>query len=251
MNIRNFMAALTENKSQFVSKETIKRLVKDVKDIMKNPLHDSGIYYMHSSTDMMFGKALIIGPPNTPYEGGYYLFKFEFPCDYPHNPPKVTYFTNDGATRFNPNLYKSGKVCVSILNTWKGPQWTGCQTISSTLLCLCSAVLNDQPLLNEPGVRSDNPDYQNYMDIITYKNYEVAICGMLVRKDIINDFPELHDIMVQHFYENYASILGRITRDMVEERIVATKIYGMKTKIRYAITKSKITEIYESLTKLN
>jgi|TARA_B100000768_G_C11144367_1_gene317492 ubiquitin-conjugating enzyme E2 Z len=249
------MAAIQDNKSQFVSKDTIKRLVKDVKDIMKNPLHDSGIYYVHSDTDMMFGKALIIGPPNTPYEGGYYLFKFEFPCDYPHNPPKVTYFTNDGATRFNPNLYKSGKVCVSILNTWRGPQWTGCQTISSTLLCLCSAVLNDQPLLNEPGVRSDNPDYQNYMDIITYKNYEVAICGMLVRDNIMNEFPELHDIMAKHFCENYAAILGRITRDMAKEpkaeRIVTTKIYGMKTKIRYTITKTKIEEIYESLTKLN
>ena len=122
----------------------------------------------------------------------------------------MIYYTNDGVTRFNPNLYRSGKVCLSVLNTWKGPQWTGCQSISSVLLCLCSAVLNDQPLLNEPGVLKDNPDYQNYTDIITYKNYEVAICDMIQRKDIQEGFPELYDIMVQHFYENYQAILGRI-----------------------------------------
>jgi len=245
------MAALQEVQTKFVSKDTIKRLVKDVKDINKNPLHDSGIYYIHSETDMLSGKALIIGPPNTPYHGGYYLFNFEFPCDYPHKPPKVTYFTNDGVTRFNPNLYRSGKVCVSILNTWRGPQWTGCQTISSVLLCLCSAVLNDQPLLNEPGVRSDNPDYQNYMDIITFKNYEVAICDMLQRDDIRKEFPQMHEIMIQHFYENYNDILDRIQQYDNEERIIATKIYAMKTKICYSKIKCRTIKIYESLTKLN
>lgn len=250
------MAAMDENKPQIVTKETIKRLVKDVKDIMNNPLHDNGIYYIHSDKDMMEGKALIIGPPNTPYEGGYYLFKFVFPFDYPHKPPKVIYYTNDGVTRFNPNLYKSGKVCLSVLNTWKGPQWTGCQSISSVLLCLCSAVLNDQPLLNEPGVLKDNPDYQNYTDIITYKNYEVAICDMIQRKDIQEGFPELYDIMVQHFYENYQAILGRIDAHLEkasnnEDKILTTKIYGMKTKISYSCVRRHIEKLYDSLTKLN
>ena len=83
---------------------------------------------------MLVGYALIIGPKDTPYAYGNFLFKFLFPYDYPHTPPKVTYHTNDGYTRFNPNLYKSGKVCISLLNTWKGEQWTGCQTIKSILL---------------------------------------------------------------------------------------------------------------------
>lgn len=245
------MAAIEESKSQFVSKDTIKRLVKDVKDIMNNPLHDCGIYYVHSDTDMMHGKALIIGPPNTPYEGGYYLFKFHFPCDYPHKPPKVTYFTNDGVTRFNPNLYKSGKVCISILNTWKGPQWTGCQSISSILLCLCSAVLNNQPLLNEPGVLRDNPDYQNYTDIITYKNYQVAICDMIERVEIREQFAELYEIMIQHFYENYEAVIRRIDANTTEDKTIVTKIYGMKTNICYSSLKTRVINIYESLTKLN
>ena len=55
----------------------------------------------------------------------------KFTTDYPHSPPQVTYWTNGDNIRFNPNLYKCGKVCVSLLNTWRGDQWTSCQTISS------------------------------------------------------------------------------------------------------------------------
>ena len=33
---------------------------------------------------------------------------------------KLTYLTNDGNTRFHPNLYRNGKVCLSVLNTWRG-----------------------------------------------------------------------------------------------------------------------------------
>ncbi len=236
-----------EENTKFVSKDTIKRLVKDVKEIIKNPLEESGIYYFHSETDMMRGNAMIIGPPNTPYEGGYYLFKFDFPCDYPHKPPKVTYFTNDGLTRFNPNLYKSGKVCISILNTWRGPQWTGCQTISSILLSLCSAVLNDEPLLNEPGVLKTSVDYTNYTDIITYKNYEVAICDMIERADIRDKFPEMYDIMIKHFIENYKNILDKIEEHTSDERLVITQMYKMKTNINYQELKLRVIKLYNSL----
>ena len=120
----------------FITKETIKRLAKDVKEIYTNPLEQHGIYYFHSEDDILSGQALIIGPKNTPYTYGNYLFTFRFPPDYPVKPPTVTYHTNDGITRFNPNLYRSGKVCISILNTWKGPQWTSCQSIYSILIII-------------------------------------------------------------------------------------------------------------------
>ena len=91
---------------KIIKKETIQRLLKDVKQIIKHPLTDNGIFYSHDDSNMMEGYALIIGPRETPYFGGFYFFKFVFPCDYPFSPPKVTYMTNDGTTRYNPNLYK-------------------------------------------------------------------------------------------------------------------------------------------------
>ena len=116
---------------QILSKETVQRLLKDVRNIIKNPLTDQGIYYIHDDEDILKGYALIIGPEETPYFGGFYFFEFSYPFDYPFSPPDVKYCTNDGSTRFNPNLYTNGKVCVSILNTWMGEKWSSCQTINS------------------------------------------------------------------------------------------------------------------------
>ena len=59
-----------------VPKETMSRLIKDVKKIIKQPLTDNGIYYIHDDTDMLKGYALIIGPSDTPYFGGNYFFEF-------------------------------------------------------------------------------------------------------------------------------------------------------------------------------
>ena len=98
-----------------ISKEALRRIVSDLKELSKSPLTSHGIYYEHDETDVLKGRALIIGPQNTPYEDGFYLFKFMFPANYPHAPPVVTFCSNDGLTRFNPNLYRSGKVCLSIL----------------------------------------------------------------------------------------------------------------------------------------
>ena len=66
--------------------------------------------------------------------------------------------TCDGATRFHPNLYRNGKVCLSILNTWKGEQWTSCQTIRSILLTLIT-LFHNKPLLNEPGFTEKSSDF--------------------------------------------------------------------------------------------
>lgn len=66
-------------------------------------------------------KALIIGPEDSPYQNGTFIFDLFFPKNYPSNPPKVNLqTTGNGVVRFNPNLYNDGKVCLSILNTWEG-----------------------------------------------------------------------------------------------------------------------------------
>ena len=162
----------------FIAKDTLRRIISDIKDLRLNPLTAHGIFYEHDETDMLKGRALIIGPADTPYADGFYLFRFNFPVNYPHAPPTVEFCTGDGYTRFNPNLYRTGKVCLSILNTWKGEPWSGCQTISSVLLAICT-VLNAEPLLNEPGITKAHRDYDAYNAIITYKNIEVALFKML------------------------------------------------------------------------
>ena len=76
-----------------ITSKTQKRLIRDVREIMKNPLTDQGIYYTHDETNMLKGYAMIIGPSECIYQDGFYFFEFIFPKDYPFSPPKVLYHT--------------------------------------------------------------------------------------------------------------------------------------------------------------
>ena len=222
-----------------INKETIRRLVSDIADIKKNPLNDEGIYYEHDDTDMLRGYALIIGPADTVYFGGFYFFEFKFPYNYPHAPPKVKFHTNDGHTRFHPNLYKTGKCCLSILNTWRGEQWTGCQTLRSVLVTLLS-ILDKTPLLNEPGISRHHADYNTYDKIIRYKNIKIAILEMMNTKSRCypnkNNFNIFKKIMENEFEKN-KKLIKKLIRKQIksseEETNLTTTLYSMNVFINY------------------
>jgi ubiquitin-conjugating enzyme E2 Z len=245
---------MSEENCVVISKETISRLIKDVKEILKNPLESHGIYYKHDDEDLLKGKALIIGPPGTPYENGFYLFEIKYPANYPFSPPKLVYRTNDGVTRFNPNLYKCGKVCLSVLNTWRGEQWSACQTISSVLLVLCT-VLNDSPLLNEPGVTKTHVDYDNYNSILKFKNMEVAIINMLTNEEIGLLFSDFSPVMKKHFLTNYDKIINIVDKEIEQQtinnkpdtNIITTSVYQMMFKINYKDLKQKLIKCHDHL----
>jgi ubiquitin-protein ligase len=232
--------------STFISKETISRLLNDVKQIIKNPLTDNGIYYIHDDSDLLKGYALIIGPSDTPYFGGNYFFEFKFPYDYPHSPPKVTYCTNGNGVRFNPNLYKCGKVCVSLLNTWSGEQWTSCQTISTVLLTLCTLLCKD-PLLNEPGVTKHHLEFGNYTKIIEFSNIDIAVCDIMNKKEgmYLNFFDLFYQNVKENFEKNYDGLIK-----FIDEKIEANKnkdsciiiggFYNMSVNADYVKLKEKI-----------
>jgi len=223
----------------FISKETVSRLLKDVKQIIKSPLTEHGIYYIHDDTDMMKGYALIIGPSETPYFGGNYFFELNYPTDYPHSPPKVKFFTNGNNIRFNPNLYKCGKVCISILNTWRGDQWTSCQTISTVLLTLCTLLCKD-PILNEPGVTSISSDFKKYTEIIEYANIDIAVCDIIKKKEgVYHDFFDSFSPFIKdNFMKNYDNILLFVKKKIEENKdktskVVVTSLYTMVVDIDY------------------
>ena len=222
----------------FVSKETVTRLLKDVKQILKNPLTENGIYYVHDDTDMMKGYALIIGPSDTPYFGGNYFFELNYPSDYPHSPPKVKYCTNGNNIRFNPNLYACGKVCISLLNTWRGDQWTSCQTISTVLLTLCTLLCSD-PLLNEPGVDKKHNDMINYTEIINFSNINIAICDIIDRKEgvFLPFFENFYPFVKENFIQNYYKLLQITNKknDDFKNQLVnfKTGYYSMNVTVDY------------------
>tara|TARA_B110001450_G_scaffold68603_1_gene64830 strand:- start:1227 stop:1940 length:714 start_codon:yes stop_codon:yes gene_type:complete len=229
-----------------ITQNTIKRLLKDIKDIKNNSLETNGIYYKHSDDDILKGYALIIGQKNTPYEHGFYFFDIKYPCNYPHSPPTFKYCTNDGFTRFNPNLYIDGKVCLSILNTWSGEQWSACQTISTILLTICT-ILNDKPLLNEPGISETHRDFNNYNKIITYKNFDTAICNYFETINFNNKYSFFHSIIKNYFMENYNNIIENIKNNTIDKTRINLSIYNMSTFINYQNLLQRLETIYFSL----
>ena len=158
------------------SKRCKKRLRKDLVSIMRDPL--PGVCVWCADTDITTIYALITGVSGTPYEGGTFLFVMRAPVDYPSSPPRVKLLTTgSGRVRFNPNLYRSGKVCLSILGTWAGPGWSPAQSISSILLSI-QTLMNETPYHNEPGFERSsktNPnDVSDYNLCISHETIRVA-----------------------------------------------------------------------------
>lgn len=185
----------------------LKRIILDIRDITKSPIDN--IFYFPNEDNICKGTALIIGPKDTPYQYGFYIFDFTFPDSYPHGPPVVKYRTNDGNTRFNPNFYRNGKVCLSILNTWDGEPWSSCQSLRSILITL-QITMNEKPLLNEPGVHEiyHASRVEQYNDIIEFKNIETSI--LYIMKCVENPESPYHcfnDIVKEKFRENYDAIM--------------------------------------------
>jgi ubiquitin-protein ligase len=205
-----------------------KRLLKDVININKHPLTEHGIFYIHDSDNIKKGYALIIGPKDTIYSHGMYFFEFNYPNDYPFSPPKVTYLTNGEGVRFNPNLYRSGKVCISILNTWNGPQWSSCQTISSVLLTL-TTLFHNKPLLNEPGLTESHRSFKDYNKIIRYSSIKVALLSVLNKKICVGEYDKFKSYIIDYVNKNKQDIIDDIVT--IDSFLVASK----KTYITTAV----------------
>ena len=119
-------------------------------DATADSMRSAGIYYWVNEVNARNGKAMIIGPADTPYAWCPLVFTIDCPTDYPFSSPAVSFMTSDGMTRFHPNLYVNGKVCLSILGTWSGPKWTAVMTLS-TVLSSIQSLLEKNPIVNEPG----------------------------------------------------------------------------------------------------
>lgn len=145
-----------------LDKETIKRISSEIGSF-KNGLpltYDSSIWIRISKENINLMTFIISGPKDTPYENGLFEFHAYLPNGYPNVVPQVLIkTTGNGKVRFNPNLYDSGKVCLSLLNTWSGDEGEKWNPETSTFLqvmvSIQSLILIDKPYFNEPGYTKD------------------------------------------------------------------------------------------------
>lgn len=161
----------------------ISRITREIAQIARGD--DLSLAVATRDEDVRHVRALIIGPPETPYEYGFFEFNVKFGKEYPIKSPSVRALTtNGGRTRFNPNIYNEGKVCLSILGTWRGnpgEEWSSAQGLESVLLSIQS-LMSQNPYENEPGYESvkkheDMP--KKYVAKIRHETIRVSVCDRL------------------------------------------------------------------------
>ncbi len=164
----------------------------------------------------LYAQVMISGPDDTPYSGGLYLFDVYFPIEYPNVPPKVNLQTTGGGkVRFNPNLYNCGKVCLSLLGTWRGDSsenWNPkVSTFLQVLISIQALILIPEPYFNEPGYQSSmgSPSGQAQS-----RAYNENICKQNVRYAIIEQIRNpprgYEEIVHKHFSLQRTKILKTI-----------------------------------------
>ncbi|CAL4906441.1 unnamed protein product [Urochloa decumbens] len=121
-------------------------------EILDTSLPDT-IYVRAYENRMDLLRAVMVGASGTPYHDGLFFFDLQLPPSYPTTPPLVNY--HSFGLRVNPNLYPSGTVCLSLLNTFGGKDTELWSPESSSLLqvviSIQGLVLVAQPYYNEAG----------------------------------------------------------------------------------------------------
>ena len=138
------------------------RLSQELADLSSSlPCEDTNSIFVRCDKERIdVVKIMVMGSRDTPYSNG--AFVFDMYCDdsYPNNPPKMSLTTTGGGKiRFNPNLYSCGKVCLSLLGTWRGQASENWDAKLSTLLQLFISTqgitMSEDVYFNEPGFDSE------------------------------------------------------------------------------------------------
>uniref|UniRef100_A0A672QCJ7 E2 ubiquitin-conjugating enzyme n=1 Tax=Sinocyclocheilus grahami TaxID=75366 RepID=A0A672QCJ7_SINGR len=97
-----------------------KRIIKELTDLGRDPPAQCSAGPV--GDDLFHWQATIMGPNDSPYQGGVFFLTIHFPTDYPFKPPKVAFTTRI----YHPNINSNGSICLDILRS----QWSPALTIS-------------------------------------------------------------------------------------------------------------------------
>jgi len=144
-------------------------LMKQLKDLSRSPVEGFSAGLKDDSNAFVW-EVMLMGPPDTLYEGGFFAAELEFPKDYPNAPPTMKF----SSKMWHPNIYSDGRVCISILHppgddTYgyesASERWLPIHTVESILISVISMIAspNDESPANLDAAvmwRDNRPEYE-------------------------------------------------------------------------------------------
>jgi len=214
---KHFYHAQAEQEKS-ASQNKLIRLAQELADL-SNALPDdytNAIFLRVDEQRIDYMKAIIMGASGTPYAHGAFEYDIYCPANYPNESPKMNLTTTgSGAVRFNPNLYHDGKVCLSLLGTWRGTateNWDAkFSTILQVLMSTQAIVMSEEVYFNEPGFEGEigKPEGERkneaYCNIVRYCNIKFAMLGQLK-----NPPKGFEQVIKRHFYIKKPEILKEV-----------------------------------------
>ncbi|KAL6850177.1 hypothetical protein ACP4OV_020804 [Aristida adscensionis] len=193
------------------SKDWVKAVQSDWKLLQKDLPESIYVRVYEDRMDLL--RAAMVGPAGTPYHDGLFFFDIRFPPEYPKCPPKVHY--HSGGLRLNPNLYASGKVCLSLLNTWWG---NGCEkwgkansTMLQVLVSIQGLVLNDKPYFNEPAYKNTANTVAGEKHSLAYNQTAFLLSCKTMMYFLRKPPKHFEELVARHFLEREGVILEACT----------------------------------------
>jgi ubiquitin-conjugating enzyme E2 G1 len=140
----------------------------------KQYINDSNCFYSiePDSTNFFLWNILLLGSPNTIFEGGVFKCQLIFPQQYPNKPPIFKFISNLP----HPNIYNDGKVCISILHEGQdefgyediSERWNPSHSVNSILMSILSIII--APNFDSPAdvdmSKLWREDFNKYKNII-------------------------------------------------------------------------------------
>ncbi|EGG13927.1 Putative ubiquitin-conjugating enzyme E2 [Cavenderia fasciculata] len=205
-----------ENHAYYSEKMTITtKLLKTINQEFKllETSLPKGVYVRGFSEKMNLLQALIIGPEDTVYENGIFIFDIFLPNNYPYAPPKVFY--HSVTYKLHPNLYVNGNVCLSLLGTWHGnknEQWQpGFSNLLQVLISIQGLILGyKEPYFLEAGYESQLGTIIGKRNSSLY-NEEVYLLTLETLMFYNNNKPTVFEsIITNHINDKIKDVLTRL-----------------------------------------
>jgi len=169
-----------------MSKTINRRLTRELKSIIQNPLTNPRVYTTPLEHNILEWHYVIEGSRDTPYEGGFYWGKLIFPKEYPLKPPSVIMLTPNGRFR------TGKKLCLS-MSDFHPESWNPMWSVSTIITGLISFMVETAPTLGSVDPPTSEAQKKNYAQLSLDFNVRDP--------KFSNLFPELVDLQKKNMEE--------------------------------------------------